>query len=84
MVQSAKEGSMIFDWIAPILPVANDLFNAVETFNPILEFGNYIKGFFNDLKEGKETKLKKKIINIFKTHLEILVIIANKILKFII
>ena len=60
MVQSVKEGSMIFDLIAPILPIANDLFNAVKTFNPILEFGNYIKGFFDDLKEGKETKLEKK------------------------
>lgn len=51
---------MIIDAIAPILPIANDLFNAVQTFNPILKFGNYIKGFFNDLKEGKETKLEKK------------------------
>ena len=61
MVQSVKEGSMIFDLIAPILPIANDLFNAVKTFNPILEFGNYIKGFFNDLKEDKETKLGKRL-----------------------
>jgi len=84
MVQSVKEGSMIFDLTASILPIVNDLFNAVKTFNPILEFGNYIKGFFDDLKEGKVTKLEKKIINIFKTLLEILVIIENKILKFLI
>ena len=54
MVQSVKEGSMIFDLIAPVLPIANDLFNAVKTFNQILEFGNYIKCCFNDLKDGKK------------------------------
>lgn len=74
---------MILGVIASVLPIANDLYNSIKDFNPILEFGNYIKGFFNDLKEGKQTKLEKKIINIFKTPLEILAIIANKILKFI-
>jgi len=62
LVQSVKEGSMIFDLIAPVLPIANDLYNVIKIFNPILEFGSYIKCFFNELKEGKQTttKLDKK------------------------
>ena len=30
MVQSVKEGSMILDLIAPVLPIANDLYNSIE------------------------------------------------------
>lgn len=60
IAQSVKEGSMIFDLVAPKLQASAEFFINNKTFDPIIEFGDYIKGIFDDLKEGRETKLEKR------------------------